>query len=97
MAAFALAAVGALLELAAVNVCVTIGALLECNRLLEVRRLVAIDAGYFSVLAQQWEFGFGVIEARERLLGALPRRGGVAAFAPLLKRALVGIGVAVGT
>src|SRR5580693_2353 len=74
---------------------VAIGAELVLDRSLEVRGLVAGDAAYFRVLAQQRKGRFGVIELRleARLL---PGGGGVARGAILLEFAFVRVGVAGG-
>jgi hypothetical protein len=98
MAGSALAAVGALEELTVVGVLVAIRTLGERERLFEIAVGVARTTGHSLVLAEQREFGFGVIEikAESRADDTFPTGRCVTRLAALLcEAAFVRIAVAV--
>lgn len=88
--------VGALLELASMLVFMAIHAICKRDRRIEVRGLVASQAGHINMLAQQRKLRLRMIESCSEGR-SLPRRGGMAGFAALLEVTLVRIGVAVRT
>lgn len=86
---------GARFELALVRIgFVTIHAIRESKRLLEIAIDVTCGATDYGVFAEKWILRLGVIK-RKGWQKSLPSRRGVALFAPLLEGALVRVHVAV--
>ena len=90
MAGGTLAVVWPALELALVLVLVTIHAFFVGQRGVEVRAFMTFQTGDIQVLAGERELGGGMVETI-RLANALPGIGGVAGFARLMERAMVGV------
>ena len=97
VATLAAALVCALNELAAMRIrLVAVRAIGKGDRQIEVGALVAGNAAYLAVFAEQRILCLRVVEVRCES-GFFPRRGSVAGFAGLLELALVRVGVTVGT
>jgi hypothetical protein len=85
-----LAVVWPALELALVLVLVTVHTFFVGQRGFEVRAFMTFQTGDILVLASERELGVGMVET-VRLANTLPGIGGVAGFARLTERTMVGV------